>query len=177
MATHANGGDDELAFVADPSLEQHFLISPQKLSLLIDAAEIRLTDDVVELGAGAGTVARSLPKCRSLTVVELDKKLLQYLRKNVPAARIIQGDALDIVQNIRFDVLIGNLPNAVTESLLRVLPSLSFRTAVLAVGESSRLEPLETTFHWREIGRITGNDFMPPQAEVSRLVALKRIGR
>jgi len=162
--------DLEMAAYADPQLEQHFLVSAEKLAKLVTAADIRPTDDVVEVGAGIGTVARELPRCRKLTVVEFDERLIKSLRQNVPDAEVLQGDALEIVQTMSFDVLIGNLPNAVTERLLTLLPSLSFRTAVLAVGESTDLDRLGDEYSWSEITRITGEDFLPPQASVSRIV-------
>lgn len=160
----------EMAALADPELEQHFLISPVKLARLVMAAGIRPTDEVLEIGAGIGTVARALPECRSLTVAELDKRLIGFLRQNVPHAKVLQGDALEIIHQVSFDVLISNLPCAVTESLLKLMPGLSFRTAVLAVGESTNLDPLGCAFSWSEITRITGKDFSPPQLGVSRIV-------
>jgi 16S rRNA A1518/A1519 N6-dimethyltransferase RsmA/KsgA/DIM1 with predicted DNA glycosylase/AP lyase activity len=60
--------DREIAALADPKLGQHFLVSPEKLAKLVAAAGIRPTDDVLEVGAGIGTVARALPESRSLTV-------------------------------------------------------------------------------------------------------------
>ncbi len=162
--------DREMAASADPEFEQHFLVSSEKLSKLISAAGIRPTDNVLEVGAGIGTVARELPRSRSLTLVELDSRLLGFLRQNVPHANVVQGDALKIVSSMSFDVLIGNLPNRVTESLLRVMPGLSFRTAVLAVGESTDLGQLGTGFSWSEVTRISGDDFLPPQLGVSRIV-------
>lgn len=162
--------DREMAAHADPQLEQHFLVSAEKLSDLVAAASIRPSDDVVELGAGIGTVAREFPGCRSLTVVEFDERLIGYLRENVPDAKVLQGDALEIVQGLGFDVLISNLPHAVTESLLALLPSLSFRTAVLAVRESTDLRRLGSGYSWSEVTTITGDDFLPPQASVSRIV-------
>lgn len=169
--------DREMAAHADPQLQQHFLVSAQKLSELIAAAGIRPTDDVVELGAGIGTVARELPSCRNLTVVEFDERLIEYLRENVPHAKVLQGDALEIVQDINFDVLISNLPNVVTESLLTLLPALSFRTAVLAVGESTDLDQLGRVCSWSEVTRITGDDFLPPQPTVSRILRVCPVER
>jgi ribosomal RNA adenine dimethylase len=165
-------GDHEIAAQADPEFEQHFLVSPQKLSKLVAAAGIRPTDDVLEAGAGVGTVARELPKSRSLTLVELDGRLFRYLRQNVPHAALVQGEALEIVGTRSFDVLIGNLPHEVTESLLKIMPSLSFRTAVLAVGETTDLDQLGAGFSWSEVTRITGDDFIPPQLGVSRIVRI-----
>ena len=162
--------DREIAAHADPQLGQHFLVSAEKLSKLIAAADIRHTDNVVEVGAGIGTVARELPTCRSLTVIEFDERLIEFLRQNVSHANVMQGGALEIIQGISFDVLIGNLPNAVTESLLTLLPSLSFRTAVLAVGESTDLDQLGSAFSRSEVTRITGDDFLPPQPSVSRIM-------
>jgi hypothetical protein len=162
--------DRRIAAHADPKFEQHFLVSAEKLPKLIAAAGIRPTDDVLEVGAGIGTVARTLPKSRSLTVVELDKRLIGSLRGNVPHAKVLQGDALEIIRKVSFDVLIGNLPNAVTESLLGLMPGLSFRTAILAVGESTDLDQLGCAFSWSEVTRISGDDFLPSQPSVSRIV-------
>ena len=165
--------DSDLATFADPSLDQHFLVSEEKLSKLVSAAGIRPEDRVVEFGAGAGTVARSLPPSASLTVVEFDERLLGFLRDNVPHARVIHGDALTLVREIPCDVLIGNLPHWVTDELVSVLSEISFRTAVLAVGESTVLDRLGPTLRWEEIDRITGDDFLPPQEGVSLLVKVE----
>jgi 16S rRNA A1518/A1519 N6-dimethyltransferase RsmA/KsgA/DIM1 with predicted DNA glycosylase/AP lyase activity len=162
--------DDEIAAQADPALGQHFLVSAEKLSKLVAAAGVRAEDDVVELGAGVGTVARELPRARSLTVVEFDSRLLPFLRRNVPYAHVVHGDALEIVGVISFDVLIGNLPHRVTDSLLEILPSLSFRTAILSVGESADLDQLQPGFIWSEVARATGDDFLPPQSSLSRII-------
>jgi len=168
--------DREIAAQADPSLAQHFLVSPEKLVKLVAAAGIRPTDDVLEVGAGIGTVARMLPESRSLTVVEVDERLTGFLRQNVPHAKVLQGDALTMIQALSFDVLIGNLPNAVTESLLGLMPGLSFRTAVLAVGESTDLDVLGRGFSWTEVTTTSGDDFLPPQPSVSRIVRVAPVG-
>jgi 16S rRNA A1518/A1519 N6-dimethyltransferase RsmA/KsgA/DIM1 with predicted DNA glycosylase/AP lyase activity len=164
--------DREIAAQADPQLEQHFLVSREKLAKVVSAAGIRPTDDVLEVGAGIGTVARELPRSRSLTLVEFDDRLLVYLRQNVPHAKLVQGDALEIIHTMQFDVLIGNLPHRVTESLLTIIPGLSFRTAVLAVGETTDLNQLGGDLAWSEVTRITGDDFLPPQSGVSRVVRI-----
>jgi hypothetical protein len=169
--------DREIAALADPGLGQHFLVSTGKLSKLVAAAGICPTDDVLELGAGIGTVARELPHARSLTLVELDGRFIGFLRQNVPHAKVLQGDALSIVQVASFNVLIGNLPHAVTESLLKLLPSLSFRVAVLAVAESTDLDSLSAGFSWSEVTRVTGDDFIPAQPSVSRIVKVAPLAK
>jgi 16S rRNA A1518/A1519 N6-dimethyltransferase RsmA/KsgA/DIM1 with predicted DNA glycosylase/AP lyase activity len=131
---------------------------------------------VLEVGAGAGTVARHTPPCKSLTVVELDTRLIETLRREVPKATVVQGDALRLVRQLPHDVLIGNLPNAVTESLIDVLPELSFRTAVLATGQHADFSRVRSTLDVSEVTTITGGDFSPPQPSVSRIVRVARRG-
>jgi hypothetical protein len=164
--------DREIAMRADPSLGQHFLVSDKKLSQLIAAAQIRPTDRVVEVGAGIGTVARALPPAASLTVVELDSRLMGLLKENVPHARVMQGDALQLIRKLPCEVLISNLPRVVTESLITLLPDISFRTAILSVGEATDLTQLGPEFTWSEITTVTGDDFIPPQSSVSRMVKI-----
>lgn len=162
--------DRDIAALANPELGQHFLVSAEKLAQVAAAAGVRPADDVLEAGAGIGTVARVLPPSRSLTVIELDARLIRFLRENVPHATVLQGDALEIIRSLSFDVLIGNLPHAVTESLIELLPALSFRVAVMAMNESTDLSRLGPEFSWSEVTRITGDDFAPPQPSVSRVV-------
>lgn len=163
-----------LASYADAKMGQYFLVDPKKLAMLITAAEIRPTDQVVELGAGAGTIAKEVPQSATLTVVELDVRLTDILQQKLPDATIMQGDGLGLIRELPCDVLIGSLPNSATESLLEILPELAFRTAVLAVGEATDLDRLNESFTWSEITTITGDDFSPPQPEVSRLIKIVR---
>lgn len=167
--------DQDLHLLADSSMSQFFLVSQEKIARIVEAAGIRPTDRVVEVGAGAGTIARRLPECESLTLVELDERLIPLIRKNVPhASRVIRGDGLDLVKELPCDVLIGNMPNDITERLFETLPELDFRTAVLAVGEQSQLSGLDVAFECSEVTTITGDDFRPPQGTVSRVIRLAR---
>jgi hypothetical protein len=50
------------------------------------------------------------------------------------------------------------------------MPELTFRVAILAVGETTDLDQLKPRFSWAEVTRITGDDFVPPQLSVSRIV-------
>lgn len=163
--------NEELASYARHELGQYFLVSPEKLDILFGAARIRVTDRVVELGAGAGTIARCVPPCRSLTLVELDERLMPLLRHNAPPhATVVHGDALRLVRELPCDVLIGSLPGEVTAGLLEILPSLDFRVAVLVVGAGTDLDPLGSTHRVTELAVLSGADYVPAQPSVSRLV-------
>lgn len=164
----------DLAQMADATLDQYFLSAPDKLSLLSRAAGIRSGDRVVEIGAGAGTVARIVPSDADLTLIELDSRLVGILRSRFPHAEVIEGDALGILSELPCDVLLSNLPNRVTETLIPILQGFPFRTAVLAVGENSNLTRLSANLTYEIISEIGGNDFVPPQPTVSKLVKVTR---
>ena len=166
--------EEHLVSLASAERDQYFLCAPDKLALLVDAAGITPADHVVELGAGIGTVARVLPRSRTLTLVELEPSFAAYLPKAVPGARVIEGDARQEIRHLRCDVLLSNLPTSVTQDVIRLLPGLSFRTAVLAVGEPYLLPEVEHGFSQEVIADIGGADFVPSQPARSQLVKLTR---
>lgn len=166
--------DDEIVRLADASRDQYFLVDPKKLSLLAQAADIRATDHVVEIGAGVGTVARSLPPCTNLTLIELDSRFTAIIRTNVPTAQVIQGDGLALLQRIPCDVLISNLPTSMTGSLIEILPSVPFRSAVVAMDADTPLDQLDPCFAYEVVTTIGGEDFAPPQPTQSMLVKVTR---
>jgi hypothetical protein len=166
---------------ADDTRDQHFLTSPAKLDVLMAAAGIRPGDDVVEFGAGAGTVAARVPTCRTLTLVEYDPRLVAHLAPRFPQATVRQGDALDLVHTLRFDVLLSNLPWQVTADLIPHLLRVPFRVAVLAVDPVLDLDTLTRNprgagdsggFDAEHLAVLDGPDFTPPQDVPSHLIRL-----
>jgi methylase of polypeptide subunit release factors len=166
--------DGDLEALADPARDQHFLVSPEKISQFLAAADIRPTDHVIEIGAGVGTIARHVPPCASLTVIELDGRLIDLLRANTADdVAVIHGDGIALLHQLCFDVLLSNLPwNVTTTQLFDELPNLSFRTAVIAVGANTPTDHLACCYDLTEITTITGTDFRPPQHGISRLIKL-----
>ncbi|MBV8540989.1 MAG: hypothetical protein JO063_10930 [Pseudonocardiales bacterium] len=170
--------DDELDIETDPDLDQHFLSNPAKLALLVEAAEIRPTDHVVEVGAGIGTVAEHVPVCQSLTVIEYDIALTPHLRKRLPHAQVIQGDALVVLPTVRCDVLVSNLPSKLTPALVELLPRLGFRVALVTAPSIDSLAPLEDSFMLEVIVALEPDDFRPRQAGRAEIVRVRRsVGR
>ena len=162
--------DDELNIETNPDLDQHFLSNPVKLALLIEAAGIQPTDHVVEAGAGIGTVAERVPACRSLTVIEYDAGLIPHVRKRLPHAQVIQGDALAVLPTVRLDVLVSNLPSTLTPALVELLPRLDFRVALVTVPSIESLAPLEGSFTLEVIALLEPDDFRPRQAGRAEIV-------
>ena len=110
-------------------LGQNFLIDPETRDAIAVAAGTSLQDEVMEVGAGVGTLTVALaPRCKRLIAVELDHRLIQPLRdvmqshKNV---EIVQTDILRFDVAAAFpsggEVVAGNIPYNVTGALLRKL--------------------------------------------------------
>lgn len=165
-------GDGELNIEPNPGLDQHFLSNPSKLALLIEAAGIQPADHVVEVGAGIGTVAERVPVCQSLTVIEYDPNLTPHLRRRVPHAQVIQGDALVVLPTVRCDVLLSNLPSTLTPAIVELLPKLNFRVALVTVPSIATLAPLEDVVVLEPVTVLTPDDFRPRQAVHAEIVRL-----
>jgi 16S rRNA A1518/A1519 N6-dimethyltransferase RsmA/KsgA/DIM1 with predicted DNA glycosylase/AP lyase activity len=167
--------EDEMVALADVAKDQHFLVSPEKLAVMMRAADIRPTDRVVELGSGVGTVARTVPACRCLTVIELDGRLVPSLRRAVPHATVLNVDGVALLGSgdLEADVILSNLPGKVTPSLIELLPRLRFRTAVVAAG--SRDSFAATSEEDVEfLTALVGPDFIPPQEGESFVFVVRR---
>lgn len=108
-------------------LGQHFLITPEVLSIILEAGEVSDTDVVIEIGAGLGFLTTALAeKAKKVIAIEVDSLLYAELDSqfsNVPIVEIIQADFLKtdistlIPQGSRPKV-IANLPYAITTPIL-----------------------------------------------------------
>jgi 16S rRNA (adenine1518-N6/adenine1519-N6)-dimethyltransferase len=114
---------------ADKSLGQNFLNDPDALESIVQAAEIRPEDVVLEIGPGLGSLTRYLAISASKVIcVELDAGLIPALSsvlseyKNV---RIIQADILKLspAKLLEGDdyLVIANVPYYITSSIFRHL--------------------------------------------------------
>lgn len=165
--------DRDLAALADPAQDQYFLTNPAKLQVILDAAGIQPTDRVIELGAGAGTVAREIPVAGGLTLVEIDERLISTLKRNAPShATVLNTDGIALLREgkLHADVILGNLPTKVTAELVSLLPRLKFRVAVLAAGAMEPFEDIGNVLDYSVLTTIQGDDFTPPQPSTSLLV-------
>ncbi len=161
-------------------MEQHFLTAEAKLGALIRAARIRPGDRVLELGSGGGTVAAALkrhaPPC-TLTLVELEPHLAGALRAAFPDATVLQEDALDVLARAEADIILSNLPHALTGAMLTRLNRKTFRRAVVAVHERDDVElsaHKAETLSLEPLLTLDEGDFTPPQPFKSKLMLVTR---
>jgi 16S rRNA (adenine1518-N6/adenine1519-N6)-dimethyltransferase len=81
---------------AKKRLGQHFLTDPRILGRIADAVEARRTDTVLEIGPGLGGLTAPLAeRAERVVAIETDRDLVPALRQRVPAATIVEADALE----------------------------------------------------------------------------------
>ena len=70
------------------SLGQHWLRSEVALQQIVDAAELKSGDRVLEIGPGTGILTRRLlPLADAVVAVELDRQLQEPLRRQFASAQ------------------------------------------------------------------------------------------
>jgi 16S rRNA (adenine1518-N6/adenine1519-N6)-dimethyltransferase len=114
---------------AKHSLGQNFLTDPAIRDAVAEGAGLEPDDDVLEVGAGPGTLTAALArKCRRLVAVELDRRLIPVLREVVGAqanVEIVQADILRYDIHAAFpqggEVVAGNIPYSLTGALVEKL--------------------------------------------------------
>ena len=105
---------------------QNFLIDPVLRDLIAEAAGAGAEDEVLEVGAGVGTLTIALAKrCRRLVAVELDRTLMPALRKVMTGysnVELVQADILRFEAAAAFprggEVVAGNIPYNLTGALI-----------------------------------------------------------
>src|SRR5258708_35173269 len=123
-------------------LGQNFLVDPKLRDAIAEAAGSDANDDVLEIGAGVGTLTLALaPRCRRLVAVELDADLLPALRDVMAGhenVEVVQADVLRFDIASAFprggEVVAGNLPYTLTGALMPKLLDAPPRPRRLAVG-------------------------------------------
>jgi 16S rRNA (adenine1518-N6/adenine1519-N6)-dimethyltransferase len=107
-------------------LGQNFLVDPGLRDRVVAAAGIGREDEVLEVGAGPGTLTSELTRlARRVVAVELDERQLPALRRAAPGAEIVQADVLRLDVPGLFpaggEVVVGNIPYYLTGALIRKL--------------------------------------------------------
>ena len=131
----------QLDFHPSRVLGQNFLIDRNILNILLDAAELRPDDAVVEVGPGLGVLtAALLERAAAVTAVEKDNRLAPYLRARFadePRLTLIHADVLECDLPALFPrpggKLVANLPYAIAARLLVELTALPHPPATIVV--------------------------------------------
>lgn len=109
-------------------LGQNFLINAEVVRRIVEAAEICADDEVLEIGAGIGTLTQGLLEAGAhVTAVEVDKKLPVVLKETLAGydnLKLIEGDILKLNLSElmpRSFKVVANLPYYITTQILLTL--------------------------------------------------------
>jgi 16S rRNA (adenine1518-N6/adenine1519-N6)-dimethyltransferase len=130
------------------SLGQNFLHDGNQLKKIVDAAQLKPGDKVLEIGPGLGPLTELLlARAGEVLAIEIDRRLFDFLQERFAAAKNLQllhDDALDYVKRERRDwrgwKLVANLPYSVASPILVELaqavecPEMLVATLQLEVG-------------------------------------------
>jgi 16S rRNA (adenine1518-N6/adenine1519-N6)-dimethyltransferase len=123
---------------AKKSLGQNFLKDASVVGRIVELADIRPTDWVVEIGPGTGVLTEALAaKAEKVVAVELDRDLVPLLLKKFPFSgnvSIVEGDVLKIhlveaLRKLGWDgrpyKVVANIPYYITAPIIQTLLRLS----------------------------------------------------
>ena len=104
-------------------LGQNFLTDGQTISDIIDFADIKPDDTIVEIGPGVGFVTEQLIKhAKRVIAIELDEEAIKELEKlNAPNLKIIHNDILkqDLSELAEGKIkIVANIPYYITSPIL-----------------------------------------------------------
>jgi 16S rRNA (adenine1518-N6/adenine1519-N6)-dimethyltransferase len=175
-------------------LGQNFLVDPSVRDAVARSAELAPEDEVLEVGAGVGTLTVALaPLCRKLTAVEIDGRLIPALRDvttGLANVEIVRSDILRFNVRSSFpqggEVVAGNIPYNLTGALIRKLLDEEPRPRRLSLvvqkevaerwtastGASLATVAVQVFAEARTVFTIPATAFNPPPRVDSALVAL-----
>jgi len=115
-------------------LGQHFLIDRNVMKRLVQAAELRSSDIVLEIGAGTGSLTSMIEKQAGRVIaIEKDPALTDLLKRKFAKSKnmqIIEGDVLKM-QLPEFDKVVSSPPYNISSKLVLLLLKKSFERLVL----------------------------------------------
>lgn len=119
-------------FKFNKDLGQHILKNPGVAQAIVDKADLKPSDIVLEIGPGTGNLtAKILEKAKRVIAVEMDPRMAAELTKRfqgTPAAKrleLILGDVIKHPALPYFDVCISNTPYQISSPLTFKLLALS----------------------------------------------------
>jgi len=123
-STSASNGENRGPIHLTEKFGQHILINAGCCQSIVDKANVRQTDKVLEIGPGTGNLSvLILQKCKNLLAVEFDPRMAAALSKRVQGKpeqkklEIVVGDF--IKQELPyFDVCISNTPYQISSPLV-----------------------------------------------------------
>jgi 16S rRNA (adenine1518-N6/adenine1519-N6)-dimethyltransferase len=131
----------DTSFLPDPSKDQFFLSDPKIIKKIVDLADLKPTDVVLEIGAGTGNLTKELAKKAGQVIVfEIDSRFKPVLSTLPPNVKLHFEDAWDYIQlhgKFRkkkvYNKVVSCPPYSLCEPLLHNLTFLDYDKVILLV--------------------------------------------
>jgi len=111
---------------AKKRLGQHFLVSRKALSRVLEAAQLKKEDTILEIGPGIGVLTSELlPRVKNVIAIEKDNVMAEALKENTRGfknLRVIHGDILNLEPEKELPKdykIVANIPYYITSPFIR----------------------------------------------------------
>ncbi|HEY5621102.1 MAG TPA: 16S rRNA (adenine(1518)-N(6)/adenine(1519)-N(6))-dimethyltransferase RsmA [Pontiella sp.] len=187
---------EQLGHRPNKGLGQNYLIDANILDIIADTADIRSGEHVLEIGPGLGALTeRIIPRAQSVTCIEKDPTMAQYLRSRFTGFTLIESDALDVDLEALFaegiTKVAANLPYSVASRLMVDISECEHRPVLMSLTiqkeVADRLTSPAGDKHYGVLGILTGafyvntlvkkispSCFLPPPKVWSAVVRMER---
>ncbi len=121
-------------FAPEPSLDQHFLKDKKIINQILELLNTKEDDTIFEIGAGIGTITKEIPKCKKVYAVELDENAFNILQQEVKHKNHIEcinGDAISLIDKLKFSKIISSTPFSICEPLIQKLFTINYEKCVI----------------------------------------------
>ncbi len=191
----------EHAIKPSHSAGQNFLVDKETLDAIIDAADIKPSDTILEIGAGFGVLTWELIQSANTVIsVELDRKLVTLLKKTFSGVKnleIIHGDIFSQWRTLQTKFrdlefkLVANLPYNITSKVIRhfieseprasdivILVQREVAERIVAAPGSMSMLSVATQFYGQPeiIKEVTRDKFWPEPNVDSAILKIGSIG-
>ncbi len=110
--------------LANKSLGQNFLIDSDKAESIVSKLDINEDDNVLEIGAGLGSLSYFLTKSKGhITLIDVDDNMVNFLSEHLDNGANIMVKRQNIFKEdiLNYSKIVGNLPYYITSGIIEYI--------------------------------------------------------
>jgi 16S rRNA A1518/A1519 N6-dimethyltransferase RsmA/KsgA/DIM1 with predicted DNA glycosylase/AP lyase activity len=117
---------------------QHYMIDKKLIQFIVQSAELKPTDVVLEIGYGKGALTKELVKKCKVIAVDIELNELNFINGKL---RVINGNILKLFEELyikhKFNKIVSNIPYNISEPLMKILfKHIELECIVLTMGKN-----------------------------------------